>query len=465
MLSTLAFCLFRSSLPIFDSVKSLANIRLGQVARPRVLLYLLAAFSVLPAVAVTQESDTVRVDRIVAIVNDEAVTDSELARRTREVRTRLSQQNLNFPPEAVFRQQVLESLVTERLQLQLARTLNIKISPDKVEQTIADLARRNGVSVQDFLADASRAGSSPESLRDDLRSQLLIQQLLDREVRDRVSVTEREVENFLSRRTAASDAAYDFSHILVALPEHASPDAAATTLKRATELRARLAGGADFAEAAVAESQGPTALNGGQMGWKPAGQLPDLFLNALEALQPGGVSDLLRGSNGFHILKLNDRRGGDSSAPVNEAHVRQILIRPTEILTPEAARARIEQLRARIEQGDDFAELARAHSEDISSAREGGDLGWIAPGQMPPDFDRAIADLAPKELSGPLRTSAGFHLVQVLDRRTRDVSAERQVARARNQIHARKSEERYEQWLRELRDTAYVEYRADSSGP
>jgi peptidyl-prolyl cis-trans isomerase SurA len=150
---------------------------------------------------------------------------------------------------------------------------------------------------------------------------------------------------------------------------------------------------------------------------------------------------------------------------VNEAHVRQILIRPTEILTPEAARARIEQLRARIEQGEDFAELARAHSEDISSAREGGDLGWIAPGQMPPDFDRAIADLAPKELSGPLRTSAGFHLVQVLDRRTRDVSAERQVARARNQIHARKSEERYEQWLRELRDTAYVEYRADSSGP
>lgn len=446
------------SKPVKFSLKILS----GRAARPRIFLYLLAAFSVLPAVAVTQEPDTVRVDRIVAIVNDEAVTESELARRTREVRTRLSQQNLNFPPETVFRQQVLESLVTERLQLQLARTLNIKVSPDRVEQTIADLARRGGVSVPEFLAEVSRSGASAESLRDDLRGQLLIQQLLDREVRDRVSVTEREVENFLSRRAAADDAAYDFSHILIALPEHAAPDVVAATQKRAVALRTQLAGGADFAQAAVAASQGPTALNGGQMGWKAAGQLPDLFLDALESLRSGEVSDVLRGSNGFHILKLTDKRGGDASAPVNEVHARQILIRPTEILAPEAARARIEQLRARIEQGQDFAELARAHSDDISSAREGGDLGWIAPGQMPPEFDRAIADLTPLALSTPLRTSAGYHLVQVLDRRTRDVSTDRQVARARNQIHARKSEERYEQWLRELRDSAYVEFRADS---
>lgn len=428
-----------------------------------VAIVLLASLLSPASGAVAQNPAAIRIDRIVAIVNDDAITESELARRLIEVRTRLSDRNVPFPEEAAFRQQVLESLVTERLQLQLARSLNLQVPPDRIEQTLADLARRSGVSVDRFLAAARREGTDADRLRDDLRSQLLIQQLLDREIRDRVSVTDREVNNFLARHASDGDAAYDLSHILIALPERASPEVLAESRSRAETLRNKLANGDDFSQAAVANSQGPTALDGGRMGWKETGQLPDLFLGALEKLEVGGVSEVLRGANGFHILKLNDKRGGEASAPITETHVRHILIRPSEILSADAARARLEQLRERIAGGDDFAELARSNSEDIGSAREGGELGWIATGQMPPEFDRAIAGLDPNGLSAPVRTTAGYHLIQVLERRTRDVGSERRLAQARSQIHARKSEERYEQWLRELRDSAYVEYRADSS--
>lgn len=428
-----------------------------------VAIVLLASLLSPASGAVAQDPAAIRIDRIVAIVNDDAVTESELARRLVEVRTRLSGRNVPFPPEAAFRQQVLESLVAERLQLQLARSLNLQVPPERIEQTLADLASRDGVSVDRFLANARRDGADADRLRDDLRTQLLIQQLLDREIRDRVSVTDREVNNFLARHGTGRDTAYDLSHILVALPERASPEVLAETRSRAEKLREQLANGDDFAQAAVANSQGPTALDGGRMGWKESGQLPDLFLGALEKLEIGGISEVLRGANGFHILKLNDKRGGAVSAPITEARVRHILIRPSEILRADAARARIEQLRERIAGGDDFAELARSNSDDIGSAREGGELGWIGAGQMPPEFDRAVAGLEPNGLSAPVRTSGGYHLIQVLERRTRDVGNERRLAQARSQIHARKSEERYEQWLRELRDSAYVEYRAESS--
>ena len=400
------------------------------------------------------------IDRILIVVNDEIITAREVETRVGAVRARLLSQKVNLPPDDILRRQVMERMVAERLQQQLARQLGLTDSEERLDRAIRQGTEQNQKSPDDLRRESEKEPGGYRVFREELRGQLLVQQLIEREVNNRVNVSEAEVENFLVAQAGRDGGVeYNISHILLGLPESASPEVIARARQRAEGLLADLRKGADFGQLAVANSQGQNALEGGGLGWKQAGQLPDLFVNALRSLQPGTVSEVLRSPSGFHILRLNDRRGGGGAQKVTQTRARHILIKTGELVSPGEAQRRIERLRERIVNGADFAETARANSEDIGSAANGGDLNWINPGQTVPDFEKAMDALKPGELSMPVKSPFGVHLIQVQGRRERDVSQERAAATARNQLHARKADERYEQWLRQLRDEAFVEYR------
>lgn len=416
------------------------------------LLPLPAAAAALPA--------TTDVDRIVVIVNDDVITASELASRLSETKQQLALEKIKVPPDDILRKQLLDRMVLERLELQLATQTGIHVTDADVDRAFETLAQRNKLSVEDFRKAMTSNGMDVKAFRDQLRDQITIQQLLEREISNRITVTDGEINNFLENREnhADMDVSYNLSHILIGIPESASPEAIQAAKKRAEDIYQQLKQGADFGQTAVSYSQGSDALKGGNLGWKKAGELPELFLGALKTMSPGDISEVLRGPNGFHILKLVDKRGDTQAAAVTQTHVRHILLRPSEILSVTEARQQLLNLRERIQHGEDFAALARAHSEDPGSAANGGDLGWVNPGQMVPEFEKAMNALQPNELSEPVRTPFGLHLIQVLGRRTHDVTKERMLDAARQQIHARKADERYEQWSRQLRDEAFVEY-------
>jgi peptidyl-prolyl cis-trans isomerase SurA len=411
-----------------------------------------------PATAAPQRISDI--DRIVVVVNDDVITESELSQRLRETRKQLELEKISAPPDTALRKQLLERMVLERLQLQLATTSGIRISESDVDRAFETVAQRNKLGAEEFRKALAQRGMDVTVYRNQLRDQLTIQQLLEREINNRVTVTDNEVENFLEnpQSRADMDVSYQLSHILIGIPETASPEAIQAARKRAEDVHRQLAGGANFEQTAVSQSQGADALKGGNLGWKKAGELPELFLTALKNMSVGGVSEILRSPNGFHILKLNNKRGDSQAEAVTQTHVRHILLRPSEILSLEEARHKLLGLRERIENGDDFAALARAHSDDTGSTANGGDLGWANPGQMVPEFEKAMNALKPDQLSQPVTTSFGLHLIQVLDRRSHDVTQERVFAAARQQIHARKADERYEQWARQLRNEAFVEY-------
>ena len=403
------------------------------------------------------------VDRIVAIINDDVITDTELERRLTQTKKQLALEKINIPPDRVLRKQLLERMIIERIQLQLAARLGIRVSKDDVDRAVKSIAARNKLDVEAFARTLKDQGFELSVFRSQLHDQVTIQKLLEREINNRVTVGEAEVNSFIENKEEnnAADIEYKLSHIFMAIPESASPELIQAARDRAEQVYREVESSGDFERAAVTYSQSPEALSGGQIGWRKAGQLPNLFVDALKTLEPGNFSGVLRGPNGFHILKLNNRRGEAGSESVVQTHGRHILLRQSEIQSLAEARLKLLQLRLRIEQGDDFAALARAHSEDAVSAAAGGDLGWMNPGQLVPEFERAMEKLKPGELSAPVETPFGVHLIQVLERRTQDVSQDRLRAAARQQIHARKADQRYEQWVRQLRDEAYVEYRLE----
>jgi peptidyl-prolyl cis-trans isomerase SurA len=416
-----------------------------------------------PPLAAAAPQQASPIDRIQIVVNDEVVTAREVDDRIRLVKARLAAQNLSAPPDATLRRQVMERIAVERLQLQVATQRGITVSDDQLQQAIRRIAEQQHKTVDQLKQEVEGEPGGYRGFLAELRTQITIQQLVEREVQSRVFVSDAEVENYLAGRAAQGGSEeYNLSHILITVPEKASAEAIAAARTKADALHGELENGADFAQLAVANSQGQNALEGGGLGWRAAGELPDLFVSALRNLKPGQVSAVLRSPNGFHILRLNDRRGGDTAVNVTQTRARHILIKISELVPPAEALRRAAQLRERLLAGQDFAELARANSDDIGSAADGGDLGWMNPGQTVPEFENAMNALKPGELSTPVRSPFGVHLIQVLERRSRDIGQEREIARARNQIHARKAEERYEQWLRQLRDEAFVEYRSDS---
>jgi len=402
-------------------------------------------------------------DRIAAVVNKEVITVKELEQRTGRISAQLRRQGAPLPPDEVLQRQVLERMITDLAQIQFAKETGISVSEVDLDRTLTRIAQQNGLSLPDFRRAIEREGMVWERFRDDIRAEMLISRLREREVDSKIQVSDAEVDAFIEHGQSSPDVPpeYDLSHILVRVPEQAGPEQIEQRRRRAAEALAQLRSGVDFRQAAVTYSDAPDALQGGGMGWRSADRLPELFVSALASMRPGEVTEILRSPAGFHILRMNDRRGGTAGpGAVQQTRVRHILARTSELVSESEALRKLNILRERIRQGADFAELARLNSDDASAAR-GGDLGWVIEGDTVPDFQRAMNSLRISEVSEPVRTPFGFHLIQVLERRKADLPEERKRQQARRVLGERRADEAYEEWVRQLRDRAYVEYRLD----
>jgi len=410
----------------------------------------------------TAPKNVVTVDRIVAVVNDEVITQNELAERTRLVAGQLQRGGGQLPPPDTLQRQVLERMINDLVQVQLAKETGIKVEEAIVEKTIQRIADDNNMSMTAFRQTLERDGVRYARFREDMRNELILARLREREVENAVVVTDAEVETELARaaKERGGDTEYQLQHVLVMVPQQATPEQIEARRRRALQALSELRKGTTFAEISATYSDAPDALQGGNLGWRAAGRLPTLFLDALEKLQPGEVSDILRSPNGFHIVKLLEKRGKDKAAAITQTHTRHILIRTKEGVSDSDARDRLARLRERIAAGEDFAELARVHSED-GTATKGGDLGWISPGETVPEFERAMNALRDGEMSPPVQSPFGWHVVQVLERRSEQVSDERKKLAARQTVRSRKADEAFQDWLRQTRDRAFVENRLD----
>jgi peptidyl-prolyl cis-trans isomerase SurA len=402
------------------------------------------------------------INTIVAVVNDDVIMSSELDAATRAVTRQLNEKNTPIPDRAVLEKQVLDKLVLESLQLQLATANGITVDDSALNSEIKDLAEQNGVSLTEFRNILERDGYSYQDFREDMRKQLTIMRVRQQMVASQVKVNDQEIDNLLAtlKTSGNSGVEYHLGHILIEIPEAASPGEIQATEAIANNTLKRLRDGADFAEVAIAESDSQTALEGGDLGWRTLGQLPAMFLDTVRTMQVGDVSDLIRSSGSFHIIKLLGKRG-DERHLVEQTRVRHILIKPDEVNSEEETRIRIEQLELRLRGGEDFATLALANSQDTLSAAKGGDLGWVNQGDTVPEFEEAMNKLEPGEISKPVKTDFGWHLIQVQERRTHDSTEEYERSKVRNLIRAKKYEEELFLWLRRLRDESYVEYRID----
>jgi len=403
-------------------------------------------------------------NRIVAIVNDDVIVSSELEDAIVDVIKQLQEKGTAVPNRPVLVKQVLERLVVDTLQLQIARNNGISIDDSMLNSEVQALAKESGVTLTEFREVLERDGYSYTKFREDLRKQLLIQQVRRQMVSSRISVNDQEVDNLQAtlRASGQGDIEYHLGHILIAIPEAASPDQIQQAGQRANSILERLRNGADFTDIAIAESDGQTALEGGDLGWRALGQVPSLFVETVKTLQVGSVSDIIRSSGGYHIVKMIDKRGEERHI-VQQTKVRHILLKPDEVNTDEEVRVRIEQLEIRLRGGEDFATLALANSQDTLSAANGGDLGWVNEGDTVPAFEAAMNKLEPGEISGPVKSQFGWHIIQVQERRAHDSTEEYERSKVRNLIRSRKYTEELFLWIRRLRDESYVEYRVEAS--
>jgi peptidyl-prolyl cis-trans isomerase SurA len=402
----------------------------------------------------------VEVDHIVAVVNEDVITRFELDDRLSRVTRQLERQKIPLPPRNVLERQLLERLVVERTQLQYAAQTGMRVDDAQLDNAIQRIAQENKLSVEAFRAALEKDGVNFSKFREEIRNEIILTRLREREVDNKIVVSDGEIDNFLSNQTAqpGQNDEYNLAHILITVPEQASPEQIQMKRARAEKVLAQLSEGADFGQLAATYSDAQDAMQGGIVGWRSAGQLPGLFLDTVAAMQPGTVSPILHSPNGFHILKLLDKRGKDVTLVVEQTHARHILVKTNEVVSESDARNRLMQLKERIDNGANFAELARLHSDDGSAAK-GGDLGWLSPGDTVPEFEKAMNALKVGQLSAPVQSPFGWHLIQVLERRKQDVTKERLRMLARQAIRDRKSDENYQEWLRQLHDRAYVEYR------
>ena len=401
-------------------------------------------------------------DRVVAVVNDDALTQYDLEEAKRIVLQQLKQQNVQQPAPDVLEKQLLERLVTERALLQFAKESGIKVDDTQVERAIQRIAEDNKMTV-DALRQALAKDNVPYTkYRDDVRNEIVIQRLREREVDNRITVSDAEVEQYLATIKAQSggEAEYRLAHILVLVPEQASSAQIEAKKRRAEEALKSVGEGADFGQVAAGFSDASDALSGGNLGWRPGARLPTVFAEAVRGMKVGEVSPVLRSAAGFHIVKLLERRSHDEPSVVDQTHARHILVRVNEVTSEADAKTKIDRLKDRLESGAKFVDLAKLNSEDPSSAK-GGDLGWINPGDVVPAFEEAMNKLPLNQVSAPVRTPFGWHLIEVQERRKQDVTADRDRMQAQVAIRQRKSEEGFQDWIRQTRDRAYVELRAD----
>jgi len=401
-------------------------------------------------------------DRVVAIVNDGVVLNSDLDAQVEIVSERLRQQKLDPPPQNVLRQQVLERLVLQEIQLQRANHAGVKVSDEMLNAALEDVAKRNNLSLTQMPEALKQQGIDYAEYREEIRREMLLQLLRQRDVLQHISVTPREIDQFLDRQSKAPSERneYNVSHILIAVGQEASPAQQDAAAKRAQEVYERAKSGEDFAKLAVAYSNSQTALDGGALGWRKGSELPTFLADIIARLKPGEVSEPLRTPTGYHIIRLNEVRGGSQTAVENQVHVRHILMKTNELADDATVRGKLQALRERILKGEDFAAVAQVTSQDPGSAAEGGDLGWAGPGSFAPEFEQAIATLKDNDISEPFHTQFGWHIAQMLGHRRFDNSDEIKRRQAAEAIRASKADEETELWLRRMRDEAYVEYKS-----
>lgn len=441
-------------------------------ARRAARLLALAALAATPLCAAAQTrapASTMPLDRIVAVVNDEVITQVELQARVAIAEQQLRRQKINPPARDVLTRQVLERMIVDRAQLQLARETGVRVDDATVNATIARIAEQNGATLPVFRERLEREGVSFARFREDVRDDITMARLRDREVDSRIQIAEGEIDNFLAAQAGVDAGAteYNIAQILLRVPEAVSAQRIEEIRKRAEDLLAQLKSGADFARLAASFSAGPEALSGGELGWRTAERLPTLFLDAVKDLKPGELAPIVRSPGGFHVLKLVGKRnaveGRLATGPVQQTRARHILLRVSDLTPEPEVRRRLQDLRDRVVRGgQDFGQLARLHSVDPSATR-GGELGWLYPGDTVPEFERAMDALKPGEVSEPVRSPFGWHLIQVLERRTEESPVERNRLAARQALRDRKADEAYQEWLRQLRDRTYVEYRLEDA--
>lgn len=423
---------------------------------------LLALFLTSAAPASAQRVRIELVDRIVAVVNNEVITQFEFSERLRIARRQLEAQGIKLPPREVLEKQLMERIINERVQLQFAAETGIRVDDTTLDRAIGRIAEGNNMSLERFRQALEKDGMSFPKFREEIRNEIILARVKEREADNRVNVSESEIAHFFANQAAnqSGDTEFNVGHILIQVPEQASPEQIQARKARAEQALSELKKGADFAQVSASFSDAPNALQGGELGWRSASRLPQLFSDALNALQPGQVSGLLRSPNGFHLLKLIDKRGRDVPMVITQTRARHILIKTSELVSEADAKRRMLDLKERLDNGANFAELARLQSED-GSASKGGDLGWLSPGDTVPEFERAMDALAVNAISQPTLSPFGWHLIQVLERRQEDVTQEKQKLKARLEIRERKADEAYQEFVRQLRDRAYVELRSD----
>ena len=409
----------------------------------------------------SSESEPQPADRIVAVVNDEVITYHELQSKLDQAIGQLRKQGTSLPPRDVLERQMLERMIMDKVQLQYARESGIRVDDAQLEQGLQRIAAGNKMTPEQFRATLKKDGIDFAKFREEIRDEMTIARVREREVDNRIVISEGEIDNYLSADSAKGGAGeeYDVAHILFRAPESASPEQLQSLKAKAEQVLDRLRKGEDFAQLAASYSDAPDGLKGGSLGLRPLNRLPAIFADAVVKLKVGQVSPLLRSSNGFHIIKLVSKNGG-TLPPVQQTHVRHILIRVNEVVSEADARHKLEGLYDRIIHGEKFEDLARLYSQD-GSASKGGDLGWIYPSDTVPEFEQAMNQLKPGELSKPVHSPFGYHLIQVLERRVQDVSADRQRAAAREVLRGRKMDEAYQDWLRQARDRAYIDIRLE----
>ncbi len=458
--------------------------RLHQVKLAAVLLCALAAGDVLaqaassaaPAAAKPStgflppaSSNAKVIDSVYVIVNDEVITRREVDNRVNEISARLRAQNAQLPDPEDLRRQVVEAMITERAQLQLGKEYGIRVSDIELDRAIGRIAESQKMSVQEMRNQMEKEGMTFAQFREQIRNEIVMQRLVDHEVDAKIQVSDAEIDTYMAaeKAAAADRVEVDISQILVRIPENASPEQIAARKARADEVARQLRTGADFAKMATTYSESPDALQGGAVGWRDPNRLPTLFSGELGKLQPGQVTPVMRTNVGFHILKLNNRRKPQTAqeqgqdAVVQQTHARHIMLKVTPTQSEADDRKKLLELKAKIESKQaSFEDLARQNSQD-SYAAKGGDMGWVEAGDVPDELAAVIAKLQPGEISEPVKSPFGMHIVQVVERKTQDTSKDKERAMARQVLTERKRQEAMEDWARQIRDRAYVEFREE----
>jgi peptidyl-prolyl cis-trans isomerase SurA len=420
-----------------------------------ILLAVLAPLSV--------QAERKLLDQVVAIVDEDVILQTELEARISTITSRLSAQGTALPPRQILEERVLDQLITESIQMQMADRAGMRISDNELNETMANIAERNGMSLAQFENQLAAEGVTYNQAREQIRREMLTSRVQQRQVGNRVRVTDREVENYLESLEArgGNNAQYRLAYIFVSVDDPSDDAEVDAAREKAERLRTEIASGRDFREVAVAESDASNALEGGDMGWRAEGQLPSLVAPVVPELPVGEPSEVLENNSGFHLVMVMDKRGGEQQQMIQQHRVRHILVRPSEATTDSQAETMIRDLYQQLQDGASFTALAKEYSDDPVSGSDGGNLGWVSPGQMVPAFEQAMLGADIGELQGPFRSQFGWHILQVQERRQKDISGDVRDAEARQAIYRRKFETELQNWLQEIRDEAFIEFKGE----